>query len=83
MVFWQYKQHKKAPEITLLAGCTESTVYDILCLYHVFGQVFNPYHHQHGWPCTLDQGDMNYIHSILEANSALYVDEIQQWLFVT
>jgi hypothetical protein len=29
----------------------------------------------------LDQGDTNYIYSILEANPGLYVDEIQQKLF--
>ena len=29
----------------------------------------------------MDQGDINYIYSILEANPGLYVDEIQQRLF--
>lgn len=34
-----------------------------------------------GRPRALDQGDMNYIYSILEANPGLYLDEIQQRLF--
>jgi transposase len=81
MVVWRYEEHKKASEIALLAGCSESTVYQILCLHHDFGQVNNPYHCQQGQPCTLEQGDMHYIHSILEANPTLYADEIQQQLF--
>jgi transposase len=83
IVFWRYSEHKKAPEIASLAGCVESTVYEILRLYRDFGQVTNPYIRSRGRPRTLDQGDMNYIHSILEANPTLYVDEIQQRLFVT
>ncbi|KAI9457789.1 hypothetical protein BJY52DRAFT_1093610, partial [Lactarius psammicola] len=83
IVFWRYKQQKKAPEIALLAGCAESTVYNILHLYCDFGQVTNPYCHPCGRPHTLNQGNMNYIHSILEANPTLYVDEIQHKLLVT
>jgi len=81
MVIWWYEEHKKASEIALLAGCSESTVYQILCLHCDFGQVNNPYCRQWGQPRTLEQGDMHYIHSILEANPTLYVDEIQQQLF--
>ena len=77
MVVWQYDEHKKAPEIALLANYSESTVYQILCLHHDFGQVNNPYCCQQGQPCTLEQGDMHYIYFILEANPTLYVDEIQ------
>jgi transposase len=81
MVAWRYKEHKKASEIALLAGCSESAVYQILRLHRDFGQVNNPYRRQRGQPCTLEQGDIHYIHSILEANPTLYVDEIQQQLF--
>jgi transposase len=81
IVIWRYEEHKKASEIALLAGCAESTIYEILRLYRDFGQVNNPYCRQRGRPRTLEQGDMHYIHSILEANPTLYVDEIQQQLF--
>jgi transposase len=78
MVIWRYEEHKKASEIALLGGYAESTVYEILRLYR---QVNNPYRRQRGRPRTLEQGDMHYIHSILEANPTLYVDQIQQQLF--
>lgn len=78
-----YEQQKKPPEIALLAGCSETTVYDILSLHRDFGQVVNPHHHPHGRPRTLNQGDMNYIYSILEANPTLYLDEIQHRLSET
>ena len=80
IVFWRYEQHKKAPEIAQLAGCAESTVYEILRLYRDYGQITNPHHRHRGRPRTLDEGDMQYIYSILEANPTLYVDEIQQSL---
>jgi transposase len=83
IVFWRYEQNKKAPEIALLAGCAESTVYEILRLYRDYGQITNPHRRQRGRPRTLNEGDMQYIYSILEANPTLYVDEIQQRLFET
>src|ERR1700689_3537582 len=83
IVFWRYKQNKKAPEIARLADCAESTVYEILHLYRDYGQITNPHCRQRGWPRTLNEGDMQYIYSILEANPTLYVDKIQQRLFET
>ena len=83
IVFWQYEQNKKAPEIALLAGCAESTVYEILHLYRDYGQITNPHCCHRGRPHILDEGDMQYIYSILEANPTLYVDKIQQHLFET
>jgi len=41
IVIWRYEEHKKASEIALLAGCAESTIYEILRLYRDFGQVNN------------------------------------------
>src|ERR1700729_1842577 len=81
IVFWRYEEHQKAPEIAQLAGCAESTVYEILRLYRNYGQITNPHCCHRGQPHTLDEGDMQYIYSILEANPTLYVDEIPQCLF--
>lgn len=81
IVFWRYQQLKTASQIAELTGCSEQTVFNILCFYRDFGQVNNPYKRQKGLPRTLNPGDLNYISSILEANPTLYLDEIQQRLF--
>jgi transposase len=81
IVIWRYQQNKKAAEIAELASCSLTTVYDVLRLHRDFGQVSNPFARQRGRPRTLDRGDEIYIESVLEANPALYVDEIQQRLF--
>lgn len=81
IVSWRINDKKTAPEISALANCSEATVYEVLRLHRVFGQISNPYRQQRGRPRLMDQGDMNYVYSILEANPSLYVDEIQQSLF--
>ena len=80
IVFWRYDQQKKVPEIAVLADCSESAIYEILRIYRDFGVVNNPFCHQRGHPRALNQGDMTYISSILDANPTLYVDEIQERL---
>jgi transposase len=81
IVSWRFDHQKTAAQIAALADCSKTTVYEVLRLHRTFGQVTNPYRRQRGRPQILDQGDMNYIYSILEANPGLYVDEIQQQLF--
>lgn len=81
IAYWRFEDGKTAREISILAGCSDTTVYDILRLHYHFGQTRNPYARRRGRPRILNQGDMNYIYSILEANPGLYVDEIQQLLF--
>src|SRR5258705_9096036 len=81
IVSWRFDDEKPAREIAALANCLEATVYNVLRLHRMFGTVTNPYRQQRSRPRALDQGDMNYIYSILEANPSLYIDEIQQKLF--
>ncbi|KII87547.1 hypothetical protein PLICRDRAFT_68675, partial [Plicaturopsis crispa FD-325 SS-3] len=81
IVVWRYEHKKTAREIANLAGCSERTVYDVLRLHRTFGQATNPYTRSRGRPRSLDQGDMDYIQSIVDANPTLYVDEIQESLF--
>ncbi|KIK94545.1 hypothetical protein PAXRUDRAFT_89884, partial [Paxillus rubicundulus Ve08.2h10] len=68
-------------EIALLAGCTERTIYTILRFHRDFGHVQNPFARKRGRPRALDQQDITYITSILDAHPSIYLDEIQERLF--
>ncbi|KAG2338517.1 hypothetical protein BDR05DRAFT_893529, partial [Suillus weaverae] len=61
-----------AADIAEIVGCTEQTVYSILRLYRDFGQANNPFRTRSRRPRTLDQGDLTYTHSILDANPSVY-----------
>ena len=81
MVRWRFEQHKTALEIAVLSGCSERTVYEVLRLHRDYGQVTNPFARTRGRPRILDNGDMEYIHALLQANPVLYLDELQEQLF--
>lgn len=80
IVAWRHSDNKTIAECAALAGCSESTVYTVLRNYRDYGQTSNPFNRPRGRPRTLDQGDLTYITSILEANPVLYLDEIQDRL---
>jgi hypothetical protein len=48
IVAWRFDDEKPAREIAALANCSETTVYDVLHLHHMFSTVTNPYHRQQG-----------------------------------
>ncbi|KDQ61873.1 hypothetical protein JAAARDRAFT_111064, partial [Jaapia argillacea MUCL 33604] len=81
IIIWRYEHNKTGYEIAGLAGCSERTVFDVLRLHCDFGQVTNPHTHRIGRPRILDQGDLSFLTSILDANPSLYLDEIQERLF--
>lgn len=80
IVVWKHEQHKTAPEIAELAGCSQSTVYAVLAFERDYGVVNNPFAKQKGRPRALTTTDLNYITSLLEANPALYLDELHAQL---
>lgn len=81
IIVWRYEFRKPVQEIADLAGCSERTIYKILQLHRDHGEVRNPFARCHGRPCSLQQGDLTYISSILAANPTLYLDKIQLQLF--
>jgi transposase len=81
MVRWRFEHHQTALEISTLAGCSERTVYEILRLHRDYGQVTNPFARTRGRPRILNNGDIEYIHALLQANPMLYLDELQEQLF--
>ncbi|KAF9014936.1 hypothetical protein BDQ17DRAFT_1229868, partial [Cyathus striatus] len=54
--------------------------YTVLRLHHEFGQVSNPYARKQGRSRALDTSDMNYLASLISANPAIYLDELQERL---
>ncbi|KAG1879068.1 hypothetical protein F4604DRAFT_1998656, partial [Suillus subluteus] len=67
-------------EIAQLAGCSRRSIYKILTLHQDFGQTRNPFVHRHDKPHTLNQQDLSFITSILNANPFLFLDKIQEQL---
>ncbi|KAG0695569.1 hypothetical protein DFH29DRAFT_762048, partial [Suillus ampliporus] len=80
IVVWRFQQWKTVAEIAHLAGCSQRNVYKVLKLHRDFGQTRNPFAHRHGRPCILDQHDLSFITSILDANPSLFLGEIQERL---
>ncbi|KAF9034761.1 hypothetical protein BJ165DRAFT_1332373, partial [Panaeolus papilionaceus] len=66
--------------IQQLAGCSIGAVYNTISNYQNYGQTSNPFPDRRGCPPTLTDDDSNFLLSLLEANPALYLDELQQRL---
>jgi len=77
MVVWRTELGKSTVEIAELAGCSERTVREVLRLHRETGNVHNTFAQSRGGPRSLDQGDMTYISSLLDANPTMYLDELQ------
>jgi len=78
MVVWWYEQWKTVLDISRLARCSQRTVYEVLRLHRGYGQVVNPFVRARGRPHILSNGDLEYLRSLLQANPALYLDELQE-----
>ncbi|KAE9399505.1 hypothetical protein BT96DRAFT_780675, partial [Gymnopus androsaceus JB14] len=67
-------------EIVVLSRKSSSTIYNILHYYQEYGTLSNPLALAHEGKRVLNEGDLNYIVSILQANPLLFSDEIHQKL---
>jgi transposase len=83
IIYWRYGLNKDIKEISELADCAKSTIHEILRTHREYGQVNNPHAQHPGRPRSLNIQAINYISSSLEANPALYLDEIQNKLLET
>jgi transposase len=52
----------------------------VVRLHRLYGQVTNPFSHRTGQPPFLENDDLQFISTILNANPGLYLDEIQDKL---
>lgn len=80
IVRWKVDLELTVDEIAGLASCSKSTVYNILNLHRDFNQTHNPYARQRGRPRSLTTNDTSFLHSLLQANPTLYLDELQDRL---
>ena len=78
MVHWWFEQHKTAFKISKLADCSEQIVYNILQLHQDYGQITNPFACSRGHPHILDNGNVEYVHALLQANPTLYLDDLHE-----
>ena len=69
----QYTYH----QIAKLADCSIGHVSNVMRNYQEFAQVKNPFSSHTGHPSQIEEGDIVYLHALLEANPALYLDEPQ------
>ncbi|KAG2351467.1 hypothetical protein BDR07DRAFT_1270091 [Suillus spraguei] len=80
IIIWHFQQQKTIAEIAQLAGCSQRSIYKILTLHQDFGHARNPFARRRGKPRILNQQDLSFITSILDANPSLFLDEIQEQL---
>ncbi|KAI0682867.1 hypothetical protein BC835DRAFT_1212005, partial [Cytidiella melzeri] len=77
---WAIDDELSISDIANLAGCSKTTVYEVLRVYREYGQTESPFVHPRGRHRALDTDDLNYILSLVETNPAVYLDEIQNQL---
>lgn len=80
IVTWYFEEGLTYREIKDRAQCSIGLVSKVLRNYEDFGQVVNPFRKRTGRPSMIEDGDIKYISSLLDANPVLYLDELQQRL---
>ena len=80
IIVWHDEQHLSVQEISGLVGCSVQTVYNILSHHRDYNTLREPSTHAHGANHSLNMGDMNFIESLIDTWSKIYLDEIQDEL---
>ncbi|GBE83747.1 hypothetical protein SCP_0508030 [Sparassis crispa] len=80
MVSW--RGIKSIQEITALAHCSPRTVNEVFRIHRDYGVVQNPLAHPRGAARILNTGDVNYISSLIAAKPCIYLDELQEELYI-
>ena len=80
IVNWYFEEGLTYREIRDRAQCSIGLISKVLRNYEDFGQVVNPFSKRTGRPPMIEDGDIQYISSLLDANPILYLDKIQQRL---
>ncbi|EPQ59468.1 hypothetical protein GLOTRDRAFT_32948 [Gloeophyllum trabeum ATCC 11539] len=81
IIVWRHEQNKTLRVISELAGCSISTIFEVLRLYTEYGTVINPNARPRGRPRTLDMQDMNFVRSVIEGEPAIYLDELRDRVY--
>ena len=83
IVSWYFEEGLTYREIRDRANCSIGLISKVMSNYSAHGQVTNPFSKQTGRPTKIQDGDVEYISSLIEANPVLYLDEIQHQLLST
>ncbi|KIM82447.1 hypothetical protein PILCRDRAFT_70559, partial [Piloderma croceum F 1598] len=67
-------------QIAGLADCSIGHVSNVMRNFREFSQVKNPFSSCTGHPSQIETGDIVYLHALLEANPALYLDKLKTHL---
>jgi transposase len=82
IVLWYYTDNKTMEEVRDLSRCSISLISNVLRNYREYGEVQNPFTQKaSGCPCVLNDDDISFIQTLIDAHPSLYLDEIQQKLF--
>jgi len=77
IVDWYLSDQYTYRQIAELADCSIGHVSNVMRNYREFAQVKNPFSSRTGRPSQIEEGDIVYLHALLAANPALYLDELQ------
>lgn len=77
IVSWYFNDQMTMKDIAGMANVSIGLVSKVIGTFERYGQVTNPFARRTGRPSLVDQGDLNYLKSILSANPSLYLDKIQ------
>lgn len=77
IVAWYHEDQYTYRHIAVLANCSIGHISNVLRNYHEYGQVKNPFSRNTGRPSEVNEGNIAYIHSLLDTNPTLYLDELQ------
>ena len=80
VVHWYLIDGLNYREISQLSGCSIGLISKVMRNQREFGEVNNPFSTRTGRPSAIEEGDIVYLQSLLEANPALYLDELQSRL---
>ena len=77
IIDWYLVDQYTYRQIAGLADCSIGHVSNVMRNFREFGQVKNPFSSRTGRPSQIVEGDIVYLHALLEANPTLYLDELQ------
>jgi len=78
MVAWYFEDGLTYRQICEQANCSIGLVSKVIRNFQEHGEVNNPFAKRTGRPPRLEDGDIEYISALLDANPVLYLDEIQR-----
>ena len=78
-----FHQHRfKVKEICCILNVKKSVVFQMLSYAYVYGVPYNPFANKSGQKCLLFVGDIKFIIALLTCRHTMYLDEIQDCLFI-